>query len=88
MDARLGPSGLDGPIVLVSEALRHTFSTRAAQHGMDLPTLAAFMEHSSIPCLRNCIRPMQDHKYPVVARFEHSRQKVREERLGVLELAC
>jgi integrase len=74
-------------LAFVPYDLRHTFATRAAQCGMDLPTLAALMGHSSLRCLRYYIHPMRDHKCQAMARFEHSQQELHEEWLRVSELA-
>jgi integrase len=74
-------------LAFVPYDLRHTFATRAAQCGMDLPTLAALMGHNSIRCLRFYVHPMQDHKCQAMARFERSQLEMREEWLRVSELA-
>ena len=59
--------------------LRHTFATRAGQSGMDLPTLASLLGHTSIRCLRFYVHPMQDHKCQAMAHFERSQQQLRAE---------
>ena len=68
-------------LAFVPYDLRHTFATRAGQCGMDLPTLASILGHSSIRCLRFYVHPMQDHQRQAMARFEQSQQQLREERL-------
>ena len=41
--------------------LRHTFATRAAANGMDLPTLGYVLGHADLSTLRRYVHPQQDH---------------------------
>ena len=49
---------------------RHTFATRAAESGMDLPTLAALLGHSKIQMVMRYAHPTVNHQADSVKRLE------------------
>jgi len=49
---------------------RHTFATRAAESGMDLPTLAALLGHSKIQMVMRYAHPTANHQADSVKRLE------------------
>jgi integrase len=52
--------------------LRHTFATRAAQAGIDLPTLASLLGHGSTRCLHKYVHPTAEHKSAAMKRFDRA----------------
>ena len=49
---------------------RHSFSTRMAQAGVDLATLAAILGHSSIRTVQRYVHPTADHKREAMVKYE------------------
>jgi len=49
---------------------RHTFATRMAQAGVDLPTLAAILGHSSIRMVEKYVHPTAGHKQTAMKKLE------------------
>ena len=50
--------------------LRHTFATRLAQSGVDLPTIAAILGPSGLPVVSRYIRPTQEHPQAAMLHYE------------------
>jgi integrase len=50
--------------------LRHTFATRMAQSGVDLPTLAAILGHSSIRCVLRYVHPTAEHQKAAMVKYD------------------
>jgi integrase len=50
--------------------LRHTYGSRAAMAGVDLPTLAALMGHTSIQMTMRYLHPAEEHKREAAAKVE------------------
>jgi integrase len=50
--------------------LRHTWATRAAEAGMDLPTLASLLGHSKLNMVMRYAHPQQGHQAEAVKRLE------------------
>ena len=50
--------------------LRHTFGSRVAMAGVDLPTLKELLGHSTIAMTMRYIHPTPEHKRRAMARFE------------------
>jgi integrase len=67
------------PLNFVMYDFRHTFATRAAQSGMDLPTLAAILGHGSIRCLRCYVHPTDAHKHAAMKRIDRAQKKLRKD---------
>lgn len=65
-------AGSDSRIALnfVLYDFRHTFATRMAQAGVDLPTLAAILGHNSIRMVEKYVHPTADHQRVAMQRFE------------------
>lgn len=63
--------------------LRHTYATRAAAAGVDLPTLAALLGHSKITMTMRYVHPAEEHKREAARKLEKfnlaETQKVAEE---------
>jgi integrase len=51
---------------------RHTFATRVAEAGVDLPTLAALLGHGSIRCVQKYVHPTADHKKQAMKRYDRT----------------
>jgi integrase len=51
---------------------RHTFATRIAEAGVDLPTLAALLGHGSIRCVQKYVHPTADHKKRAMKRYDRT----------------
>ena len=49
---------------------RHTWATRAAQSGMDMPTLAALLGHSKLNMVMRYVHPQARHQAEEVRRLE------------------
>lgn len=49
---------------------RHTFATRMAQTGGDLPTLAAILGHNSIRMVEKYVHPTSDHQQTAMNKLE------------------
>jgi integrase len=56
---------------------RHTFATRAAQGGMDLPTLAVLLGHGSMRCLHKYVHPTAEHKKAAMKRYDLQTKRVK-----------
>src|SRR6476659_8010509 len=50
--------------------LRHTWATRAAEAGMDMPTLAALLGHSKLNMVMRYAHPQAKHQAEAVKRLE------------------
>jgi integrase len=50
--------------------LRHTWATRAAEAGMDMPTLAALLGHSELNMVMRYAHPQEEHQAEAVKRLE------------------
>ncbi len=50
--------------------LRHTWATRAAEAGMDMPTLAALLGHSKLNMVMRYAHPHEKHQAEAVKRLE------------------
>src|SRR5262249_8482004 len=50
--------------------LRHTWATRAAEAGMDMPTLAALLGHSKLNMVMRYAHPQEKHQTDAVKRLE------------------
>lgn len=50
--------------------LRHTFATRAVAAGVDLPTLSAILEHTSIQMTMRYVHPAEEQKKLAAGKFE------------------
>ncbi len=70
------------PFVLYD--LRHTFSTRAAQNGMPLPTLASVLGHSSLRQVQKYVHPTQDHQQAEMDRIDIIRQEAKRQHVELL----
>lgn len=54
--------------------LRHTWATRMAQCGTDIPTLATMLGHNSIRIVQKYVHPTADHKKAPMLRYEESQR--------------
>jgi integrase len=50
--------------------LRHTFATRAAAGGVDLPTLSAMLGHTSIQMTMRYVHPAEEQKKIATGKLE------------------
>src|SRR5262245_8322873 len=50
--------------------LRHTWATRAAEAGMDMPTLASLLGHSKSNMVMRYAHPQEKHQADAVMRLE------------------
>ncbi len=50
--------------------LRHTWATRAAEAGIDMPTLAALLGHSKLNMVMRYAHPQEKHQVEAVKRLE------------------
>src|SRR6476659_3069609 len=50
--------------------LRHTWATRAAEAGMDMPTLASLLGHSKLNMVIRYVHPQERHQVEAVRRLE------------------
>ena len=51
--------------------LRHTYATRAVIAGVDLPTLAALLGHTTIQMTMRYVHPAEEHKRKAVGKLEN-----------------
>ena len=51
--------------------LRHTYATRAVMAGVDLPTLAALLGHSSTQRTMRYVHPAEEHKREAAGKIEN-----------------
>jgi integrase len=50
--------------------LRHTYASRAAMAGVDLPTLAALLGHTNIQMTMRYVHPAEEHKREAASKVE------------------
>jgi integrase len=50
--------------------LRHTYASRAVMAGVDLPTLAALLGHTSVQMTMRYVHPAEEHKREAAAKVE------------------
>ena len=50
--------------------LRHTYASRAVMAGVDLPTLAALLGHTSVQLTMRYVHPAEEHKREATAKLE------------------
>lgn len=50
--------------------LRHTYASRAVMAGVDLPTLAALLGHTSVQMTMRYVHPAEEHKREATAKVE------------------
>jgi integrase len=50
--------------------LRHTYASRAVMAGVDLPTLAALLGHTSVHMTMRYVHPAEEHKREAAAKIE------------------
>jgi integrase len=50
--------------------LRHTYASRAVMAGVDLPTLAALLGHTSVQMTMRYVHPAEEHKRETTAKIE------------------
>jgi len=50
--------------------LRHTYASRAVMAGVDLPTLAALLGHTSVHMAMRYVHPAEEHKREAAAKIE------------------
>jgi len=50
--------------------LRHTYASRAVMAGVDLPTLATLLGHTSVHMTMRYVHPAEEHKREAVAKIE------------------
>jgi integrase len=67
-DAAVRRSKIKPPFRLYD--LRHTYATRAVMAGVDLPTLAALLGHTSIQMTMRYVHPAEEHKREAVNKLE------------------
>jgi integrase len=67
-DRAVARAGIKEPFRLYD--LRHTYATRAVMAGVDLPTLAALLGHTSIQMTTRYVHPAEEHKREAVAKLE------------------
>jgi integrase len=51
--------------------LRHTYASRAVMAGVDLPTLAALLGHTSIQMTMRYVHPAEEHKREAAGKIEN-----------------
>lgn len=67
-DAAIRRAGISPPFRLYD--LRHTFATRAVMAGVDLPTLAALLGHTSIQMTMRYVHPAEAHKREAICKLD------------------
>lgn len=65
---------------------RHTFATRMAESGVDLPTLAALLGHDGIRCVQKYVHPTAEHKKEAMKRFDQAKQMRTQQSVSALPL--
>jgi len=51
--------------------LRHTYASRAALAGVDLPTLAALLDRTNIQTTTRYVQPAEEHKRDAAGKIEN-----------------
>lgn len=67
---------------------RHTFATRIAQGGTDLPTLAALLGHGSLRCVHKYIHPTAEHKKYAMRRYERNTKAAKRKTKAAAKSLC
>jgi integrase len=81
-----GREGVD--IRFVPYDLRHTFATRVAQGGTDLPTLASLLGHGSVRCVHKYVHPTAEHKKNAMRRYERNSKAARRRAKATAKALC
>jgi integrase len=61
-------------LAFVQYDLRHSFATRLAESGVDLPTLASILGHSSIRCVMRYVHPTEAHQREAMVKYDGALQ--------------
>jgi integrase len=67
-DGAVARAGITPRFILYD--LRHTYASRAVMAGVDLPTLAALLGHTSILMTMRYVHPAEEHKKAAVGKIE------------------
>jgi integrase len=65
---------IEPPFILYD--LRHTYASRAVMAGVDLPTLAALLGHTSIQMTMRYVHPAEQHKKDAAIKLENYKAAV------------
>ena len=66
---------IEPPFILYD--LRHTYASRAVMAGVDLPTLAALLGHTSIQMTMRYVHPAERHKKDAAIKLENYKRQWR-----------
>ena len=66
---------IEPPFILYD--LRHTYASRAVMAGVDLPTLAALLGHTSIQMTMRYVHPAEQHKKDAAIKLENYKRQWR-----------
>jgi len=67
-DGAVARAGIEPRFILYD--LRHTYASRAVMAGVDLPTLAALLGHTSIQMTMRYVHPAEEHKKEAAGKLE------------------